>query len=378
MDEHRTSDLDSDCDVQEESSDEHDVPTSKSYSRNTSTDRATKWGMKIFDRWKKETATVCDLKTITENELAVTLQKFYAEVKQRNGEPYSPVTLVSLRAAIHRFIRSSLHRPFSISTGPAFITANVTFATKWKTSKKYFDDNAKLKQKVVKISAEDMKLLAVYFKNHIISPETLTEYLWFNFCFFFGHMGRDKWRELTVDSFLLSTNDEGHECILSKVTAEQAKKHKRQCEQCEACPGYRIYIYEVIEAFKLYRQKRNEKSDCFFQAPRKMCSIALQTWYRPEPLGKNRLSEMMLKISKNAGLSEMYTNACVRNSPITFLHQSAITNRVTNPRPELSHTPNGDNSQYQNTNMDKIPASRITFGTSSKVRIHTVTRISRK
>ena len=47
-------------------------------------------------------------------------------------------------------------------------------------------------------------------------------------------------------------------------------------------------------------------------------------WFKNEPMGKNAISQLMPKISKKAGLSQVYTAHCVRASTITSLHQAGV------------------------------------------------------
>ena len=50
-------------------------------------------------------------------------------------------------------------------------------------------------------------------------------------------------------------------------------------------------------------------------------------WFKCEPLGKSVITKMMPTLSRNAGLSQVYTNHCVRASTVTALHKAGIEGR---------------------------------------------------
>ena len=70
--------------------------------------------------------------------------------------------------------------------------------------------------------------------------------------------------------------------------------------------------------------KLHPDCEALFQTPLTKFSKAAECWYKNEPLGKNFIAQLMPKISKKAGLSQVYTEHCVRASTITILHQGGI------------------------------------------------------
>ena len=73
-----------------------------------STKLATKWGVKKFEEWLAKREKTCDFFTIPSTELAELLRKFYAEVQpKKQGNPLTPSSLTSIRAAIHRHLTSA-------------------------------------------------------------------------------------------------------------------------------------------------------------------------------------------------------------------------------------------------------------------------------
>ena len=70
--------------------------------------------------------------------------------------------------------------------------------------------------------------------------------------------------------------------------------------------------------------KRHPSHTALFQTPMKSIKPENDVWYKNEPMGKNKLATLMQKVSKNAGLSRVYTAHSVRVSMITILFQGGV------------------------------------------------------
>ena len=76
-------------------------------------------------------------------------------------------------------------------------------------------------------------------------------------------------------------------------------------------------------SFKLYFSKLNPKIDAFFQRPKEIVSY-YGPWYDAQVIGIKTLSSMMKTISSDAGLSQIYTNHCIRATCITTLDNNGF------------------------------------------------------
>ena len=76
------------------------------------------------------------LEELTVEQLDETLKKFYAEVRNKNGEEYSKNTLLGLRSGLERFLNGPPHnRGIQISKNPAFKNSNLMLVAKLKNLK---------------------------------------------------------------------------------------------------------------------------------------------------------------------------------------------------------------------------------------------------
>ena len=79
-----------------------------------------------------------------------------------------------------------------------------------------------------------------------------------------------------------------------------------------------------IKSLHLYLSKLHPDCDSFFQRPRLGDKVADENiWYYNKAVGINTLGEKMKNISQKAGLSQIYTNHCIRATTSTVLSHSA-------------------------------------------------------
>ena len=77
-----------------------------------------------------------------------------------------------------------------------------------------------------------------------------------------------------------------------------------------------------VTAVKLYLSKL--PGDCLFPKPKTNWGTD-DGWYcQKEPLGKNRLNDMMRSISERANFKSLYTNHCIRSTVVTTLRQKGF------------------------------------------------------
>ena len=81
---------------------------------------------------------------------------------------------------------------------------------------------------------------------------------------------------------------------------------------------------DPISSLKLMLSKVHPDSEALFQTPFTTFSNAVESWYKNEPLGKNSIAQIILKISRKTGLSKVYTAHYLRASTTPSLHQGGV------------------------------------------------------
>ena len=79
---------------------------------------------------------------------------------------------------------------------------------------------------------------------------------------------------------------------------------------------------DPISSLKLMLSKLHPDRGALFQTPLTKFSKVAECWCKNQPLGKNSIAQLIPKISRKYGLSQVYTAHCVRASAITSLHQA--------------------------------------------------------
>ena len=73
-----------------------------------STQRSTEVGVKIFKCYLKERLYDPDFESYSKAQLADVLEQFYVEVRKEDREEYKTGSLINIRAAINRHLKSNM------------------------------------------------------------------------------------------------------------------------------------------------------------------------------------------------------------------------------------------------------------------------------
>ena len=179
------------------------------------------------------------------------------------------------------------------------------------------------------IEPEDMHKLFVSFDiNH---PIGLQEIVWFNIVYVFIRRGRQNIRQMTKDTFSVSTDASGARFIF-QVGGDLDKNHNIS-DRNDDTPG-EGRIYETggekcpVHLFELYKAKLNPYINDLWQRPRVLKSYeAKEIWYMKVPHGENHIGDMMSTMSKKYGLSQRYTNHCLRVTSLQKLDDERVEGR---------------------------------------------------
>ena len=162
------------------------------------------------------------LEELTVEQLDETLKKFYAEVRNKNGEEYSKNTLLGLRSGLERFLNGPPHnRGIQISKNPAFKNSNMMLEAKLKYLKQVGQHSVQHKPA---IEPEDLRKLKT---SRAISPSTpngLLMNVWFHITLFWCRRGCEGQKNLSKGSFKF-LRDENRKLYATMSHDEVSKNH---------------------------------------------------------------------------------------------------------------------------------------------------------
>lgn len=258
------------------------------------------------------------------------LKRFYAEARQKNGENYSKSSLLGFRHSIERYLNAPPYsKNLRLGHDPIFSRSNQMLDAQLVKLKRSCKENVKHKP-VIEI--QDLQKLKTSEVFSFASPLSLLRCVWFNIVLYFCRRGREGQRSLTTTSFKFEVDASGRK--FATMTHDEASKNHpgglndTKSQEKEA----RMYESEAendgYKALELYLKKINPKSTAFFQYPKRNgISGDDEVWYEARPIGVNSLDNMMKMISKEAGLSKVYTNHSVRSTGITLWTEAGVENR---------------------------------------------------
>ena len=101
--------------------------------------------------------------------------------------------------------------------------------------------------------------------------------MWFSICYHTVRPGRDRWRNLNVNSFKVLQDDNNLEYVTT-FTTEQTKNYQGGHKQSDLdFSDQRMYSFnshlDPVKAYKLFIQKRNPNFDALFQTPIKCVDL---------------------------------------------------------------------------------------------------------
>ena len=255
------------------------------------------------------------------DELADQLRKFYGEARTKKRKDYSKQSLISLRAGIQRHIQEPpYNRQINIITDREFKQANMVKTGRIKKNRADGNDTTQHKSA---IQPGDVRKMYNSGTLSNLNPKALQNKVFFEIMLHFGRRAKEGLRDLKTDSFEFRTDDNGH--VYATIPYNEKSKTNHGTESDREEKEQRMYETGdpetcPIVSLRLYLSKLNPKSPYFFQhVSTKKSVVVEQYWYNGKCLGINSISCLMKDISKEAKLSQIYTNHCIRATSVTVL-----------------------------------------------------------
>ena len=215
------------------------------------------------------------------------------------------------------------------------------------------------------ITDADMSKLSTYFIHNMQGPPNgnlLQEIVLFNVIYYCGRRGRENLRKMTKDTFKIETDHDGRK-YLRQIIKECDKNHKEDdysesnAARIYEMPGnykFSIQKYEYympikhkqihnkehltqkllflfqgsdicpVKIYKLYLEKLNPNVNFLWQRPKNKIKDVHKEWFDAAPVGRDPLNTAMKNISKNAELSQCYTNHCLRATVVVKLNEKGF------------------------------------------------------
>ena len=157
----------------------------------------------MFEDFCKENGRVCDLKTVTEEDIASILEDFYVGVRRQDKSEYKRASLINARGAIQRQL-NVLDRGMDIKRGKFARADKMLDAVLVDKKQCGREDRVVHKNS---ISDNDWSLIKTYFSDVSTTLDTkkLTQYVWFETSLHFCLRGSEAQSQLKTSDLVFST-----------------------------------------------------------------------------------------------------------------------------------------------------------------------------
>jgi len=309
------------------------------------TKRATNVALNIFNSYLTE-------KKLTEpedkKELAMVLQEFYTGVRKVDGTQYSKGSLNSLRCALRRHFKAS--HGFDLVNDPEFINANKVFGAK---SVVHQQQGLGIVDHTSVISKEDLQKLYNSGVFCVDTPVTLQNKVFFELMLdFYSQFERQNFSHIKKNDFDLRVDSSGRKYVCRAGDGQRVNKiHDVVDSHGQKLQGVMVETGGPqcpVTSLTLYISRLNPLNDSLFQRPRKNFSMSDKVWYDFTTVGERTLKEKMKSISKEAQLSQVYTNQSIRVTAMSVQKQP-LSGACISTKLSKDHTSNlGNDSNSQN------------------------------
>ena len=271
------------------------------------------------------------------------LSKFYVSVRRKDGSFYKRTSLLSVRAALDRHLKSPPHnKTFSICDNHLFSEANKTL----NSYLKQLVNEGKIAGTVHKNPLTDETIKKLYERGELAdadtrNPRVLLQTAWFFISIYFGKRGRENQHSLKKSMLRLNKTAGGEEFFeLNKSepgAVMSSKNHTEGLDGSEDHSDGKIFPLAnsrrcPVEVLKVYLSHLNPKSEALFQRPKDLSSTKFnpeteKIWYEERKLGHNTLENMLRKMTERAGIIPYLTNHSLRATNVTVLSAKNIETR---------------------------------------------------
>ena len=271
-----------------------------------------------------------DTTTVSTQELAEKLRKFYGEAKSKGGDFYHKNTLKNIRSAINRHMQD-LGRAIDVIRGVEFRSANRVLDGMLKQMTKQGQSRPTQHEPV--LESEDLVKIATYFQKAMLSPVMLRHCVWYYISIHFVSRGLEFHHQLKRDSLIFQTDDKGDEYVTLSHECQQ-KNFQGGLNSEEAAADKRMYATGrddcPVQMLRHFIQRTDDEATHLFNSCTHEALASPSTtakWYGSKPLNKRTFTRFMPDISKSAGCSMKYTAHCLRATAIQAMNDAGYESR---------------------------------------------------
>ena len=298
--------------------------------KNINTSKSTSFWLSVWKTWCEGKSIALEIEKHEPAELNRLLEKFYAEVKNKNGQDYEPDSLRVMIAVLDRHLKDKQY-PLSIVKDREFHSSKQVLEGKAKLLRQA--GRGKRPNKARNLTKEEEEVLWKESKFGSTTPEALVNTMWWLLTQHFGLRGRQEHHDMKVDDFQLCKDDNGVEFV--QFTEGQTKtrqgglhtKHRDFQPRMFAVGGERCPV-ALFKQFVSRRPQNLKTTGPFYLSIKTNRKPDDNVWFKVQPMGENKINDMMKSIVANTILEssdKKFTNHSARKTVVSKLKKANVT-----------------------------------------------------
>ena len=196
--------------------------------KNINTSKSMSFWLSVWKTWCEVKSVALEIEKHEPAELNRLLEKFYAEVKNKNGQDYKPDSLSVMIAALDRHFKDKQY-PLSIVKDREFHSSKQVLEGKAKLLRQA--GHGKHPNKARNLTKEEVLWKESKFRS--TTPETLVNTMWWLLTQHFGLRGRQEHHDMKVYDFQLCKGNNGVEFVQfteGQTKTRQGGLHTKHCD----------------------------------------------------------------------------------------------------------------------------------------------------
>ena len=295
--------------------------------KNKNTSISTKFWIAVFKSWAKDKGFSEEIESYEASELDRTLQQFYAEVRNKDGQDYEPDSLRVMIAAIDRYLKEHGYK-HSIIRDREFCTSKQVLEGKARRLRE--EGKGKRQNKARGLSEEEEEVLWEANKLGKNSPESLVNTIWWILTQYFGLRGRQEHHSMKVDDFAVRKDDDGQEYVefaegMTKTRGGGLSKKSRDFSPKMFATGGERCPVSLMKEYLSRRPQQMKTPGPFYLSVN--YNAKDEIWFKAQPMGINRINQMMKRIIAGTSLEascKKLTNHSARKTLVNKLKKSNV------------------------------------------------------
>ena len=297
--------------------------------KNQNTSKSTAFWLNVWATWCHEKQLTQEMEKIEAGELNILLERFYAEVKTKNGDDYEPDSLRVMMAAFDRNLKDKGYK-HSIIRDREFSSSKLVLEGKARLLRQ--DGRGKRPNKARQLTQQEEEVLWEGNKLGCTNPESLIHSMWWLLTQHFGLRGRQEHHDMKMQDFRFGRADNGKEFVEFAEGPTKTRPGGLSTKSRDFLPR----MFETggercpVRLFKEYKSRR--PSDLQSQGPfylsinhkRKPNN---QIWYTVQAMGVNKINAIMKTLVEGTALEtsgKRFTNHSARKTLVGKLKKARV------------------------------------------------------